>query len=168
MKNAWCIVAADGARARFFTLEPSARAELEGGPDLVEQDDLVNPEHVAKPIDRFANVQSGRTAPKRGPAHGLDDHRTRHIEETESRFAKRVSQVISALLVEKKVRHLVLCADPRMLGLLRTALADVDLGGAELREHAKDVSRLGATQLQASLAEAGLVPPRRRPPSLRA
>ena len=43
MKYSYCIVVADGSRARLFTLD--AGAPDTPGPDLVEHEDLANPEH---------------------------------------------------------------------------------------------------------------------------
>ena len=43
MRN-YLVVAADGARVRFFKLVPAEFPELESGPSLVELEDRVNPE----------------------------------------------------------------------------------------------------------------------------
>ena len=40
----YCVVVADGTRARFFTLEAAQFPEMESGPNLIEKKDLINPE----------------------------------------------------------------------------------------------------------------------------
>lgn len=155
---------ADGARARFFTLERPEQPELEGGPNLIEQLDLVNPEHVARPIERFANVRSGLTSSKFGPSHAFDDHRERNLEQSEARFAKRVAARISEVLERRPTRRLVLCADPRMLGMLRAELSNALPAATEVRDLAKDFSGLTPPEVHRHLADAGVVPARERPP----
>jgi protein required for attachment to host cells len=59
---------------------------------------------------------------------------------------------------------LVVVAEKRMLGLLRDALVLPPKSGIELSELAKDLTQLAPTELQAHLAEAGLVPPRQAAP----
>ena len=54
-------------------------------------------------------------------------------------------------------------AEKRKLGQLRDALVLPAKSGIELRELAKDLTRLSLPELQAHLAEAGLVPARQAP-----
>lgn len=161
----WCIVTANGSRARFFTLESPEIPLLQGGPDLVEHDDLVNPEQWLRPQERFANLKSGRhRAPGGGPAHGFDDHRSNHVDEDEARFARRLAENVRAFAEDQGARYLVLCADPRLLGMLRTELAGWVPDELEVREHATDVSGLTRPQIHDRLASAGIVPRREPPP----
>ena len=163
--DTWCIVAADGSRARFFTLESPDLPLLEGGPDLVEHGDLVNPDHQLKGTERFA-TQSGRQRPPGGGLpHTYDDHRTNHMAESETRFARRLADAVQIFAESRGAQHLILSADPRLLGMLRPELSR-RLGNAlDVRVLARDVSGLTRPQIHAQLSEAGLVP-RREPPDV--
>lgn len=152
----YCVVVADGARARFFSLKPAELPAFEGGPDLDEREDLVNPEKEQTSRELFSNLKTGRNrAPGGGPAHGYDDHRDQHEDEFERRFARRVAARIDEL---SPLEHIVLVADPRLLGFLRTELAAKQ--GTEVRELGKDLSGLSSTEIHSHLAAAGLLPER--------
>lgn len=159
MTNSYCIVVADGARARLFTLDDGATTAP--GPDLVEQEDLANPEHKLPGRDKYSTTRTGSNLnPQKGPAHGYDDHRDKEEREHERRFASDIASHAAALAQRQQVSHLVVVAEKRMLGLLREALVLPSQSGIKLRELAKDLTRLTPTELQAHLAEAGLVPAR--------
>jgi protein required for attachment to host cells len=163
---AWWIVTADGSRARFFGLKVSEQPQLKGGPDLVEIDDLVNPEQWLRPSERFSNLKSGRNrAPGRGPAHGYDDHRAANMRESELRFARRLADTLCALMRRQPPEHLVLSADPRLLGLLRAELAGRLPSMLDVKEVAKDLSGLTRSEIHGRLADRGLVPRRHAPPA---
>lgn len=165
IRDTWCIVTADGSRARFFTLRAPDTPELEGGPDLVEHEDLVNPEHLLKPSD--VQAPSGRHRPPTGQiSHAYDDHRTNRDAENRARFARYLAERVSEFTTQKGAQHLVLSADPRLLGVLRPELERRLGAELDVRELARDVSGLTRPQIHEQLSEAGLVP-RRRPPPVR-
>lgn len=160
----YCIVVADGSRARFFTLEQPEIPELEGGPDLAEHRDLVNPEKEQRKRELFSNLKSGRNqAPAGGPGHGYDDHRGRHTDEIERRFARRLSAEIAGFARDRRVGQLVLVADPRMLGFLRNELRSGLPSSVRVAELTRDLSSLTAPRIHARLADAGLLPARAAP-----
>jgi len=162
MKNSYCIVVADGARARLFTLDDSVLEPP--GPDLVEREDLANPEHKLAGRDKYSTTRTGSNLnPQKGPAHGYDDHRDKEEREHERRFAHDIASHAVALAQRERSYQLVVVAEKRMLGLLRETLVLPAKSGIELRELAKDLTQLSATELQAHLAEAGLVPARQAP-----
>lgn len=162
MKDSYCIVVADGTRARLFTLE--AGATDEPGPNLTEQDDLANPEHKLQGHEKYSTTRTGSNLnPHKGPAHGYDDHRDKEEREHERWFARDVARRAVALAQQHKSHQLVVVAEKRMLGLLREALVLPPKSGIELHELAKDLTQLASTELQEHLAEAGLVPARRAP-----
>ncbi len=153
----YVVVVADGARARFFSLEEAPIGE--GGPNLIEHEDLVNPEAEMAGRELYTDEKSGRNkAPGGGPAHGYDDHRERHNEEIEQRFAKNVA----AEAVQRVKRHgavkLILVADKRMLGMLRSALSP---DGFRVAEVPKDLSKLKPHALHEYLAGEKLIPARK-------
>jgi protein required for attachment to host cells len=163
--NGYCVVvAAAGGRARLFTLEPARYPEVESGPNLVEQQDLVDPERESSGQELWANAKSGRNrAPGGGPAHGYDDHREQHRDESERRFARQVAQEAVRLAREQAARTIVLAAEKRMLGFMREALDSLAREGVAVRELAKDLSKLPPLDLHEHLAREGLVPARRNP-----
>lgn len=155
--NGYCIVVADASRARFFTLEPAAVPELESGPRLVEQSDLVNPEAALPGRETWSDTRSGsNTAPGGGPSHRYDDHRERHEEELGRRFARRISAAALDLARQQGAKYLVLVAASRMLGYLRPVL-QASAEGVEIREAAKDLAGLSAQDIQRHLVAAGLL-----------
>jgi protein required for attachment to host cells len=163
MKNNYCIMVADGTRARLFTLDAGATAVP--GPDLVEHEDLANPEHKLAGRDKYSTTRTGSNLnPQKGPAHGYDDHRDKEEREHERRFAHDIAGRAVALAQRQQAQHLVVVAEKRMLGLLREAVMLPAHSGIELSELAKDLTQLAPTELQAHLAEAGLVPARQAPP----
>lgn len=163
MRN-YLVVAADGARARFFKLVPAEFPELESGPNLVELEDLVNPEMDEKGRDLWSDPKSGRgKAPGNGAAHGYDDHRDSHKEEIERRFAQETGTDIINRINQQKVDVLIVAAESRMLGMLRSAIENKLPATIRVTERAEDLSKLDARELHAHLAKEGLIPPRKPP-----
>ena len=155
MRYSYCIVVADGSRARLFTLE--AGAPDTPAPDLVEHEDLAG-------RDKYSTTRTGSNLnPQKGPAHGYDDHRDKEEREHERRFAQEVASHAVALAQRRHSHQLLVIAEKRMLGLLRETLVLPARSDIELRELAKDLTRLSATELQAHLAGAGMLPARQAP-----
>lgn len=154
------VVVADAARARLFTLEPARSPDTEGGPNLVERKDLVNPEQRPP----WSDPKSGRNrAPGGGQAHGYDDHRTQHTDVLKRRFARSVAQETAQLQQSCKARNVILVAQKRMLGFLRTELGTLLKNEGKVQAVAKDLSKLAPQELHQHLAKDGLVPARRGP-----
>ena len=158
----YCVVAVDGARARFFCLEPAQQPALESGPKLVEdREALINTELELSGRDLWSDNKTGRNAAN-GMAHGYDDHRDQHTEEFKRRFAKQVADEAVQHAQLKGAKKLIVTAEKQMLGYLRNALHVSPKAGFEVTELAKDLSRLSPQDLQEHLASEGLVPPRQR------
>ncbi len=161
--NQYCVVVANGARARFFTLEEPQFPELESGPNLVELKALQNPQHRETGNQLWSEPKTGRNrAGIGGPAHGYDDHRTQHQEEYDRRFANDVAQECCRLSQARGASDLVLVSQKRMLGHLRSAM-ESRLNGIRTVELAKDLSKLNPSQVHEHLARESLLPPRRGP-----
>ena len=159
-----CVVVMCGAHARFFTLEPVEFPELESGPKLVDRGKLINPEKEIAGRDLYTDLKTGRSrAPRGGPSHGYDDHRTQHEDEFDRRFARNVVQETMRLAKENRARHIVLAAPARMLGLLRHDLNDIHKHGIEVRKVAKDMSKFSPRKIHDHLAKRHLLPAHRRP-----
>jgi protein required for attachment to host cells len=151
----YCVVTADGGRARFFIKFPAWQASVEPRPDLVEEgEDLINAEARLTGHELWSDTPAG------GMAHTYDDHRDQHSEEFKHRFAKRIAQHALQLAQRHHAQVLIIAAEKHMLGLLRKEL-DASAGALEIREVSKDLSRLGPAELQRHLAEAGVLPPAR-------
>ena len=162
--NRNCVVVAGGSRARFFSLQDPQVPEMESGPNLVELSDLVNPEKDARQRDLWSETKSGRNrSAAAGAAHGYDDHREQHEDEFERRFARSVAEECLRLAQSHGTRNVVLVAQKRMLGFLRTTLDPVFKAGVEIQELAKDLSKLPPKELHEHLAREGLLPRRRSP-----
>ncbi len=163
MRN-YLVVVADAARARFFELIPVEFPELESGPNLVEIEDLVNPEIEEKGRDLWSDLKTGRgKAPGEGAAHGYDDHRERHRDEIERRFAHLTGAETINRVNRQKVDVLIVTAESRMLGMLRDAIGKKLPAETRLTERAEDLSKLDVLELHTHLAKEGLLPPRKPP-----
>ena len=160
----YLVVAADSSRARFFCLVPAEVPEMESGPNLQEIEDLVNPELEEKGRDLWSENKSGRgMAPGSGAAHGYDDHRDRHIEELEQRFARRVASQVSRQAQQHRSEVVVIAAERRILGHLREALKANLPGGMDVVDTDLNISKLNIIELQEHLAKKGLIPARTPP-----
>jgi len=157
----YCVVVADGAKARLFSLEEAGIAE--GGPDLVEVSDLANSEVSAAGKDIYSNEKSGRNAaPAGGGAHGYDDHRDRHIEESKRSFAKQIAAAAADAVERQKSSCLVVAADPHMMGHLREAMSS-SMRDVNVKEVVKDLTKLDPRELHQHLAADHMLPARQAP-----
>ncbi|WP_290653410.1 host attachment protein [Aquisalimonas sp.] len=157
----YCVVVAEGSRARFFTVEPPELPELQSGPDLIERKTMNNPDHQSHGEDLLADVRSGRNRPANGPGHGYDDHRDQYDAECERRFAREIAQELDTMTRRNGTRRVVLCAEKRMLGFLRPTLQHAIPKGVDLHEVPKDLAKLSPRKLHERLASDGHIPRRR-------
>ncbi|MBA1149168.1 host attachment protein [Ectothiorhodospiraceae bacterium WFHF3C12] len=157
----YCVVVAEGARARFFTLEPVEVPEFESGPNLKEWNTLMNPEHKAHQREVYTDVRSGRNRGNAGEAHAYDDHRDQHDAEMEHRFARTIAGELEQFAGEHSASRVVLCAEKQMLGYLRGALNGHARKDLAITEVAKDLTRLSPRDLHEKLARDGVLPKRR-------
>lgn len=159
-----CIVVADGARARFFTLQEAEHPEIQSSPNLIEVRDLIQPEKEIHDGELWSETRTGRNrGGNGGPSHGYDDHRSQHLEEYERRFARSVAEEAASLARRVDTRHIILVAHKRMLGILRNCMDPLVKAGVEVREVAKDLSKLNPLELHEHLAREQLIPRRRTP-----
>ena len=159
----YCVIVADAARARFFTLEPRTEPETESGPKLLERKTLVNPEGELREGEVFDSARGGRNRGAGGAMHGFDDHRAHHTQEFARRFAKLVAAETLRLAKDEHARHVVLVADSRMIGLLRKEMAAHEKNGLDVRDLARDMTKRTPAEIQEHLAREEFVPPCRKP-----
>ncbi|NOY66392.1 MAG: host attachment protein [Gammaproteobacteria bacterium] len=161
--NQYCVVVANGKNARFFTLEDSDSPEIESGPNLVKLKELSNPEHSKNQEKQSTDSKSGGNRGHGGQSHGYDDHRSKHEDNIERRFANAIADECKRFH-QNKNSHVVLVSQKRMLGHLRSAM-ESRLGHIKTQELAKDLCKLNAHDIHLHLAKEQIIP-RRRPPSL--
>jgi protein required for attachment to host cells len=158
----YCVVVSNGSRARFFTLEDVEFPEVQGGPNLREHKDLLNPEKELPGKELWSESKSGRNQGGSG-AHGYDDHRDNHRDEYERRFARALAEQSAQFAQDHGAKHVVLVAEKQMLGFLRSALDPLLKAGIQVSELAKDYSKISPTELHQYLARENLVPERKNP-----
>ena len=94
------------------------------------------------------------------PGAANDD---RDANMTDPKFTKLAFETLEVVLREKQVTHLIICAAPRMMGVVR-AEGDSVLRRAELKvdEITSNLSTLTEAALHDHLAQLGLIPLRAR------
>ncbi|MCH8505856.1 MAG: host attachment protein [Ectothiorhodospiraceae bacterium] len=157
----YCVVVAEGSRARFFTVEQAEIPELESGPNLVEHSSMANPEHQARGNAIYADLRSGRNRSAYGSGHGYDDHRNQHDAEMERRFAREIARKLDEMTRGNGTQRVVLCAEKQMLGYLRPNLNGAIPHGVAVHEVPKDLAKLSVRQLHERLAKDGYIPRRK-------
>lgn len=158
--NNWCVVVADGARARIFVLEPGGGRA--GDSSLVEKADLANVGYSARGADAPQVRTERNTNRQTGPMHPVGEKREQHRLEVERRFGVQVAARVAALVKGWNDGSIVLVADPRLLGLMRKVLREAVKPEIALKELAKDYTHLSTTDLHEHLASNGLIPMQRR------
>ncbi len=168
-----CIVTIDAARARIFLYNGQAKP----GYELVEYKDLVNPGRRLKTGDMFSEerpslaqhggmrrgVRGGDRSTFGEPGAAYDDHRDAHVDMMDRQFTKEALETLEVVLREKQVVHLIVCAAPRMMGVVRAEGNGV-LKRPELKvdEIVSNLSTLTEAALHDHLAQLGFIPPRAR------
>ena len=151
------IIVADGARARFITYEPTRDVDLDGKPRCIEQADLVNPEGRAAPREQFSDRPGRLHSSRGGPAHLADDHRQRHQEEVDRRFARRILEATQPFAETHQLGRLILIAAPRLLGCLRAQLDGRRLADLDIVELNEDHTQRPLLQIAALLIQRELL-----------
>lgn len=138
----YCVVVAGSTAARIFTLEPAEIPELQSGPNLIERAALPGPWAQQPQEVRSSTDQNDRATAKR--------------------FARQIASAIDHAADRSNLQRVVLCADRRLLGVLRPAL-NGNLGSqVAVHEVPKDLAKLNSRQLHDKLAYSGYLPRRRR------
>lgn len=136
-----CVIVADRARARLFvTATPPERVVGKAAVELRELEALTDAEGELTGNQVFSNTRSGTNRSPHGADFEYDDHRERHRDEVERRFAKRIAAAARELLARESATRLVLAVEPHMLGLLRLELVEPLPGVVSRVELAKDFS----------------------------
>ncbi|RFA26827.1 hypothetical protein CAI21_16245 [Alkalilimnicola ehrlichii] len=168
----YCVVVAEVARARIFTLEPPEVPEFDPGPKLIERKSLANPQHVAQESEYWTETRRGahreHTAAQRAgqvvgiPHHNYDEHRDQNERQNNKAFAKDLVSELDRMIAANGFRHVVLCAEKQMLGYLRPQISSHLHGDIDLREVPKDLANLSPHALHRKLANEGFLPAQKK------
>lgn len=148
------IAVVDASRARLFTYERTAEAD--GLKEtLSERTDLVNPARRRTPARLFSDTRTNMSRVG-GKFYGVDDHRYAHMETIDSEFAGAVAMAIEQAIRDTKAKRVIICASPRMLGILRTT--DLHRDDIVLDEFPHDYSKMTTPQIHDVLVKQRLLP----------
>ncbi len=154
----FAVAVINGSQARFFTLDSAALSEYESSPNLLEQASLADSTRELHGQELWANTKTGRNRGSNGQAHSYDDHRQQHEIEFEKRFANKISSAMLNLIQTHQARHLIIVAEPQILGMLREAMTDNLFKNLQIDEVAKDICHLKSNQIHDYLAKKELLP----------
>lgn len=158
--NTCCVVAADGSRARIMMIEDVLPEE--SGPELREVEALVNVENATPDRELWSDNENANRGSD-GSVHGYDDHRGRHRNEFNSRFARRIVERVGILAREYHVELIIVLAESKMLGMIRKAWAKYSTCDVFIQDEDKNLSGLTPYELHRYLAAEGLLPKRHAP-----
>jgi protein required for attachment to host cells len=151
-----CIVVADRSRARLLTVVDSPeRHGASPGAELQELEALTDPEGEQTGTQLFSSTRSGTNRSPHGAQFEYDDHRERHRDELERRFAKRIAQALASWLARESPQKLILAVEPRLLGLLRHAMNGELEASLQVTEVAKDLSKHTPRHIRDALVRCG-------------
>src|SRR5688572_25381171 len=120
----WYLIVANGSLARFFSIEWPERPEVEGGPRLVEQGELLHAEAKLKDRELYTSREGRNSGPAGGTMSGYDDHREQNRAEHADRFARRIAETAREYVARCQPPIVLLAAKAQTLGRLREALGD--------------------------------------------
>ncbi|MBW4615988.1 MAG: host attachment protein [Desmonostoc vinosum HA7617-LM4] len=152
----------DGAKARFFTLEPQEFPEYESGPNLIEHQALSNSVKELPGQELWASTKTGRNRGAGDQAHSYDDHREKHMIEFERRFAQTIAAHIVNLIQVHHSQQLLMIAEPQILSLMREALIIVLPKNLKFSELTKNLCHLKPHELHEYVASKKLLPAYKR------
>lgn len=157
--NPVLVVVADGAKARFFSLEEKKGAGGELGSALCEEEALVNPAQMQQGQQMWSgpSSQAGHFQEGKGRAHSYDDRRQDHEVEFERRFAQAIAAQILSRTQTRTLDSLVLIAEPRILGILRQVLVPALPKTVKRSELDRNLCNLKPQELQEYLVQNNLI-----------
>ena len=154
----FAVAVINGTKARFFSLDSAALSEYESSPKLLEQEGLSDATKELHGQELWANLKTGRNRSSNNQAHSYDDHRQNHEHELEKRFAQKISSRMLNLVQTEGAKHLLIVAEPQILGLMRATMTDNLFKTLNLKEVAKDIGHFSVKQIHDYLAKKGLLP----------
>lgn len=159
--NNTLVAVLNGTKARFLTLKFADFPEHESGPNLIEHEALINEENEMSGQELWASSKTGRNRGSAGQSHSYDDRRQNHVVEFEQRFSQSIVSRIQASIESDRIRHLILVAEPQMLGIVRESINTEISKTIEVKELAKDLCQFSVRDLHEYLASKKLLPARK-------
>lgn len=157
MEN-YVVVVVSSVKAKFFVLELPDFPDAESSLKLIEIEQLLNSAQKLQGQDLWSSTKPGRNRGSTGQAHSYDDHRDNHRVEFERRFAQEIATKLFQVLKTNQARHLLLVAEPKILGIMRETLIPDLPKNIKLIELVKDLCHLKAHELHQYLATKDLLP----------
>jgi protein required for attachment to host cells len=154
----FAVAVINGTQARFFTLDSAAVSEYESSPNLIEHEGLSDSTKELHGQELWANTKTGRNRGTSGQAHSYDDRRENHLIEFEKRFANNISSAMLELINHHQAKHLILVAEPQILGIMRENMTDGLFKTLNIQEVAKDICHFSVSQIHDYLAKKQLLP----------
>ncbi len=152
----YCVVVADGARARFFSLDPASAPRTGYHAALVERWEMMNPAHSHSHGPADLPGHDWRRAAAGGPGRNDDASDNNWRREQDRRFAADVLEKVAEMCQLWSADRAVLVADKRTLGLLRLKMNR--MAGVAMVEHSRDLTGMEGPAIHAHLAAAGILP----------
>lgn len=154
--SGFCVVALDARRARLFSMGGGRVPRNRSGPELREEEDLVNPENRIRDRDLFADTRTGSNRCGGGPARQFDDHRARHRANISRSFARRVLDECRQM-AERRDAEVVISASSIMVGLIREEMAAIP-ATRPWKVIRGDLACKSVKEIQDLLSRKGLIP----------
>lgn len=151
------VIIVNKTKARFLTLRDPQPLE-QSGPPLVEQQEVLNPIQNQAGRELWTSTKSGGNRGATRQVHGYDDHRQSHLDEFDRRFAQAIIAEISNFIPNHHTRHVLLIAEPQILGYLRPILTATLPKNIVLQEVAKDLCKLSVSEIYKYLHNQRLLP----------
>ena len=157
------IVLVNRSCARFFILEEVDFPELESGPVLTQCLTLENTEYMTSSQDMYTDSKTGRgSRPLGRGVHGYGDKREQHLDELARRFAANVLERLRSLAGRYGVKTIVLASSARMRRFVYPGAEQLARRGVHIEKVSKNMIPFSLQKIQEYLAEAGLVPEKKR------
>lgn len=153
----YLVMIVNKTNARFLTLRDPPPLEY-SGPHLVEQQALLNPIQNQAGRELWTSSKSGGNRGATRQSHGYDDHRQRHLKEFDRRFAHAINAGMSHFMHTYPIQHILLVAEPQILGHLRPMLMATLPKAIIPTEVAKDLCNLSVSEIYQYLLDQQLLP----------
>jgi hypothetical protein len=167
----FCVLLANSNRARVFTLQTRPLEHDATSERLTEVADAVGAFGRARDHQLFSDSRPGllRGGP-RGPRHAVSDAREKNRLKKTNQYVEHVAKVATQVASGFKSCRLIVVASHPTLSVLRPVIAKRLQGRRHVtvREYAGDILWQDPTAIHEALAQAGLLPKRRRHPPIRA
>lgn len=124
----------------------------------MEHQALLNPIQSQAGRELWTSSKSGGNRGTTRQSHGYDDHRQSHLKEFDRRFAHTINAGITHFIHTYPIQHILLVAEPQILGHLRPILMATLPKALLPVEVAKDLCNLSVSEIYKYLLDQQLLP----------